>query len=108
MSDTGLGKHADVVLGVIEKCDVKAGSTVTFNNLITSLPLLDELTELEIGTLGTLQQNRFHDAPVANKTTPAKKPRVSFDFDTDGKNLVVSWLDNEVSTYRVRIRSKKW
>ena len=99
-------------------------------------------------------------APLANKTTLAKKHRGSYDFATDSKYLVVSWLDNKfvtcatnyvtcnpvstaqrwsnsakklvdvpmskpfedcnkqmsgvdlfdqfVSTYRVRIRSKKW
>ena len=55
LPDTGLGQGADVVLGLIEKCKVKAGSNVTFDNLFTSLPLLDELTELGIGALGTLQ-----------------------------------------------------
>ena len=98
MPDTGLGQGADVVLGLIEMCEVKAGSTVTFDNLFTSLPLLDELTELGIGAVGTLRQNRFHGAPVASKTTLVKKPRGSYDFCTDGKNLVVSWLDNKVVT----------
>ena len=59
---------------------------------------LDELTQLGIGALFTFQQNRFHGAPIANKTTLAKKPRGSYDFATDGKNLVVSWLDNKVVT----------
>ena len=40
------------MLGLIEKCEVKAGSTVTFDNLFTSLPFLDELTELGIGVVG--------------------------------------------------------
>ena len=75
LPDTGLGQGADVVLGLIEKCKVKAGSTVPFDNLLTWLPLLDELTELGIDALGTLRQNRFHGVPVANKTTLAKKPR---------------------------------
>ena len=44
LPDTGLGQGADVVLGLIEKCEAKAGSNVTFENLFTSLPLLDELT----------------------------------------------------------------
>ena len=55
MADTSLGQGADVVLGLTEKCEVKAGSVVTFDNLFTSLPLLDELTELGIGAIGTLQ-----------------------------------------------------
>ena len=54
LQDTGLNQGAYVVLGLIEKCEVKAGSTVTFDNLLTSLPLLDELTELGIGALSTL------------------------------------------------------
>ena len=91
--DTGLGQGPDLVLGLMKKCEVKAGSTVTFDNLLTSLPLLDELTEFGIGALGTLQQNRFHGAPVANKITLAKKSRGSYDFGTSGKNL--SWLDNK-------------
>ena len=98
MPDTGLGHGADVVFSLIEKCEVKAVSTVTFDKLFTSLPLLDELTELGIGALNILQQNCFHGAPVANKTTLAKKPRGSYDFATSGKNVVVSWLDNKVVT----------
>ena len=98
MPDTGLGQGADVVFSLIEKCEVKAVSTVTFDKLFTSLPLLDELTELGIGALNILQQNRFHGVPVAIKTTLAKKPRGSYDFATSGKNVVVSWLDNKVVT----------
>ena len=90
MPNTGLCRGADFVLGLIEKCEVKTGSTVTFDNLFTSFPLLDELTELGIGALGTLRQNRFHGTSAVNKTTLAKKPRGSYDFATDGKNLVVS------------------
>ena len=93
----GLGQGAYVVSGLIEKCEVKAGSTVISGNLFTSLPLLDELTELGICALGTLRQDHFHGALVANKTTLAKKPcRASYDFATDGKNLVAPWLDNKV------------
>ena len=67
LPDTGLGQGADVVLGFVEKCEVKAGSAVTFDNLFTSLPLSDELAERGIGTLGTLPHSRFHGTPVANK-----------------------------------------
>ena len=68
LPDTGLGQGADIVLGLIEKCKVKGGSTVTFDNLFTSPPLSDELAEFGIGTLGTLRQIRFHGTPAANKT----------------------------------------
>ena len=43
LSDTGLGQGADVVLGLIEKCGLSSGSSVTFDNFFTSFPLLDEL-----------------------------------------------------------------
>ena len=98
MPDTGLGQGADVMLGLIEKCEVKAGSTVTFENLFTSLLLLDEPTELEIGALGTLRQKHFHGAPVTNKITLASKPKGSYNFAPNGKNLVVSWLGSKVVT----------
>ena len=95
LSHTGLGRGSDVVLGLIEKCEIKVGSTVKFYSQITSLLFLDELIELEISALGTLLQIRFHHTPVANKTTLAKKPKGSYNFTTDGQNLEVSWLGNK-------------
>ena len=53
--DTGLGQAADVVLGLIGNCEVKAGSTITYGNLFTSFPLLDEMTKLGIGALSTFK-----------------------------------------------------
>ena len=67
-------------------------------NLFTSLPLLDVLTELRVGVLGTLRQKRFHGVAVANKTTLAKKPRGSYGFGNEAKNLVLSWLHNKFVT----------
>ena len=61
---TSLSQGANVVLGMNEKCELKAGLTVTSYNLFISLPLLDELTELGTGAVLTLRQNRFHVAPV--------------------------------------------
>ena len=45
------------MLGLIEKCEVKVGSTVTFENLFTSLLLLDELTVLGIGVVTHFDKN---------------------------------------------------
>ena len=64
----------------------------------TTLPLLDELAEIGIGGLSTLQQNRFHSATVANKTALAKKRRGFYDFAANGKYLVVPSLDNKAVT----------
>ena len=98
MPDSGLGQGADVVFDLTEMCEVKAGSTITFDNPFTLVPLQEELTELGIAALGTPQQNRFHGTPVAIENTLAKKPKRSYDFATDRKNLEVSWLDNKTVT----------
>lgn len=57
------------MLGLIEKCEGKVGSTVTVGNLFTSVPLLDEPMELGINGFCTLRQNHFQGQPVTNKTT---------------------------------------
>ena len=42
LDETSLGQGPDVVLGLLEKANVTEGSTITFDNLFTTLPLLDE------------------------------------------------------------------
>ena len=42
------------MLGLIEKCEVRAGSAVTFDDLLTLLLFLNEVTELGIDAFGTL------------------------------------------------------
>ena len=41
LPETALGLGSDVVLGMIEKCDVTKGSTVAMDNFFTTSPLLD-------------------------------------------------------------------
>ena len=77
------------MLGLTKVCEIKAGSTVTFDNLFTSLPLLDELTwNLELVHLALFGRT-VSMAPLY-LIKLAKKPRGSYDFVTIGKNLVVS------------------
>ena len=64
LEETGLGQGGDVVIDLIKKCELSEGCTVTFGNLFTSHPLLDELSELGIGGLGTLRQNHLQNVPV--------------------------------------------
>ena len=63
--ETGLGQGTDIVLGLIEKCNLPSGSSVTFDNLFTSLTLLDKLTKRGIGGLGTIRQNYLKNAAVS-------------------------------------------
>ena len=86
------------MLGLFEKCEVKAGSAGIFYNHFTSLSSPDELTELGICWLGVFQENRFQYTLFTNKAKLAKKRSGSYDFAIDGKNLVVSWLDSKVVT----------
>ena len=48
LKETCLGHGGDVVLGLIEKCQLVEGTTVTFDNLFTSLPLWTSLLVLEL------------------------------------------------------------
>jgi hypothetical protein len=45
LEKTNLGQGPDVVLGLVDKGEVSAGSHVFFDNLFTSVPLLEKLSE---------------------------------------------------------------
>ena len=70
MTETGLGQGSDVVLGMIEKCDLTEGSTVStvaMDNFFTTLPLLDKLTDMGMYGVGTIRENRLQGAPLRKK-----------------------------------------
>ena len=87
LKDTGLGQGADVMLGLIEKCNLSSGCTLTFDNLFTSLPLLDELWKRGIGGLETLRQNRLENTPVPTKQLIKKTIRGSHQGATNFLHL---------------------
>ena len=61
---TGNGQGYDVPVGLIDKCEVKRGHYVYFDNLFTSLTLLDELSSRGIGGCGTVRENILEGAPL--------------------------------------------
>ena len=67
MTETGLGQCSDVVLGMIEKCDLTERSTVAMDNFFTTLPLLDKLTDMGMYGVGTIRENRLQGAPLRKK-----------------------------------------
>ena len=67
LGETGLAQEGNVVIDLIKKYVLSEGCTVTFDNLFTSLPFPDELSELRIGGCGTLCQNRVQNDPVQSK-----------------------------------------
>ncbi|KAF0313958.1 PiggyBac transposable element-derived protein 3 [Amphibalanus amphitrite] len=91
-------KGADVVLGLLNKCAVPPGHAIFFDNLFTSLELLDVLSDMGLGGCGTVRENRLGGAPFSDKKVLEKKQRGTMEWLSDGDNLVVRWNDNRVVT----------
>ena len=90
LPETGLGQGSDVVLGMIEKCDLTKGSTVTMDNFFTTLPLLNKLTYMGRYGVGTIQENKLQGAPLKKKAALQKETRGTFDYTSDRNNLLVA------------------
>jgi hypothetical protein len=52
---------------------LRKGSEVYMDNLLTSFPLLDKLSEMGIAGTGTVRQNRLHRVPIIDKKEVEKK-----------------------------------
>lgn len=98
VEDQGLGQGPNVVLELIEKAGLTAGSELFFDNLFTSFPLLTRLSEMEIAGTGTVRQNRLHRVPIASKKDLEKKTtaRGTTDVLYQGDKVLVGWRDNKV------------
>lgn len=92
-----LGLGAGVVLDLIKELP-NTDVSLYFDNLFTSVKLLDALTEKGIGGTGTLRSNRLERCPLMSQKTLAGMPRGSFDYrcDTINNTVVVAWNDNSV------------
>jgi len=65
--DAGLGQGPNVVLDLVQKVQLPAGCEVFFDNLFTTFPLLDKLSEIGIAGAGTVRQNRLFKVPNAHR-----------------------------------------
>ena len=74
-----------VVIDVIAALQEEEGRSyhLTFDNLFTSLKLVDVLTEKNIACRGTIRANRLGDCPVREVTEMKKTARGSYDHATD-------------------------
>ena len=90
LPETGLGQGSDVVFDIIEKCDLTKGSTVAVENFFTTLPLLDKLTDMGMSGVSTIRENRLQGAPLKKKAALQKETRETFDYTSDGNNLLVA------------------
>ena len=96
LPEIGLRQGSDVVLGMIEKCDLTKGSTMAMDNFFTTLPLLDKLTDMGMYGVGTIRENRLHGAPLKKKAALQKETRGTFDYTSDGNNLLIAWRNNKI------------
>ena len=89
----GLGMGGSVVMDLISELHEEVGNSfhLTFDNLVTSLTLVDCLTAKQIACTGTIRANR-----VENEMK--KMPIGSFDQATDDKSklAVVRWNNNNI------------
>ena len=94
------GWGGSVVIDLIAALQEEEGRSyhLTFDNLFTSLKLVDVLTEKNIACTGTIRANRLGDRPVREVTHMKKTARGSYDHATDTTSglTVVRWNDNNI------------
>ena len=77
-----------MVLGLVEKAGIKPGSEVYMDNLFTTFPLLEKLSEKGIGGTGTIRQNRLNKIPIKSKKDMEKKNIPRGEIDALYKSLI--------------------
>ncbi len=86
-----------MVLDLVQKVQLPAGCEVFFDNLFTTFPLLDKLSEMGIAGTGTVRQNRLFKVPIASKKDVIKKS-VERGFQETlykGDQVLACWKDNQ-------------
>jgi hypothetical protein len=97
IDDFGLGQGPNVVLSLTDMARLAPGSEIYFDNLFTSFPLLERLSEMQIGGTGTVRQNRLNRVPIIAKKDLEKKdvPRGTSDRLHKGDQTLVAWKDSK-------------
>lgn len=96
---TGLGQGGDVVLGLVDHIEARPGTQFYFDNLFTSVGLLQELSAKKIGGTGTLRENRCNpQMKLPDKKAFKKTPRGSVSSSGTDNIVAVRWNDNSVVT----------
>jgi hypothetical protein len=90
------GQGPEVVLSLVDHADIQPGDRLTFDNLFTSIPLLNILSEKGIGGTGTMHQNRLHSVPLTKKKAIEKHwKRGDIEETYTADITVVAWSDNK-------------
>ena len=66
------------------------------DNFFTALPLLEKLTDMGMYGMGTIRENRLQGALLKKEAALQKETRGTFDYASDGNNLLVAWKNNRV------------
>ena len=90
-----LGHGPDVVAGIVEVGKVLPGTRMLFDNLFTSVPLLQHLASLGISGTGTMRQNRTFSIPIPNKLAVQKLERGSSYQVFSSEVCVIGWHDSK-------------
>lgn len=96
IQDDGFGQGPNVVLDLVQKVGLLPGSEVFFDNLFTSFPLLEKLSEMGLAGTGTVRQNRLNKIPIITRKVMDKKSvERGFSKAIYKEDLVlVAWKDN--------------
>lgn len=96
IQDDGYGQGPNVVLDLVKKVGLLPGSEIFFDNLFTSFPLLEKLSEMGLAGTGTVRQNRLQKIPIITKKEIDKKSvergfsKAIYKDDV----VLVAWKDN--------------
>ena len=73
------------------------GCEVFFDNLFTSFPLLEELSERQMAGTGTIRQNKLFRIPIKKKKElePKTVPRGTKDVLYNDDKVLVGWKDSK-------------
>lgn len=97
IDDHGLGQGPNVVLSMVQRADLRPGSELYFDNLFTSFPLLEKLSEKGIAGTGTVRQNRLNKVNIITKKDLEKKnvERGTSHIVYRKDQVLVAWKDNK-------------
>ena len=95
IADAGLGQGPNVVMSLVEKAGVLQGSSVYFDNIFTSFPLLQQLSSRGIGGTGTVRRNRLHRVPLPDAKDAEKMERGDSRSVYKDDQVCTVWRDNK-------------
>ena len=87
-----------VVNNLLSVCETPANHHVFMDNFFTSYDLLAKLKLEGFRATGTVRENRLKKCPLVDASIMKKKPRGSFDYQSDSVVTAVRWNDNLVVT----------